>query len=123
MTDQLISPETAKLAKEKRFNEYCQYSYYDEFNLDNEEDVNNTILSKREDKSYCTAPTQSLLQKWLREVHKIFVIVDYYGKDQFMLSILNCKGNDILSDLNVDNLNYEQALEAGLIEALKFIKS
>lgn len=87
MEDQLISFETAKLAKEKGFEEYC-FSYYNlkgEIKHNYSENGSSTDVDFRVDledlldnfnrgiPNTYSAPTQSLLQKWLREVHKIHI--------------------------------------------------
>lgn len=85
MKDQLISFETAKLIKEKRFivptyyfynnnNEVYTYSSLMDWNRLIEEDWN---------KNRYNAPTQSLLQRWFREVHNIHInITDQYHKNE-----------------------------------------
>ena len=131
--DELVSFETAKLAKEKRFKALTERYYH--------------ISSTGKLESACgmddwnsykkalAAPTQSLLQRWLREVHKIHVEIilidntkNYYWEavltdsknrsyDDF--SFMDC-AKEI--DLDVKANTYEQALEKGLFEALKLIK-
>lgn len=67
------------------------------------------------------APTQSLLQKWLREVHNIIVEPSYnqiYNYFELEIFILN---NKTLGKAQTFS-SYEQALEKGLQEALKLIK-
>ncbi len=94
MIEELISFETAKLAKEKGFNEQC------------------------------SAPTQSLLQKWLREVHNIHVNVSYGLTFTFKING-DLKGNDYVDYSNIEEYwsrTYEEALEKGLIEGLKLIE-
>lgn len=76
MKDELITFETAKLAKEKGFNNGSGYGYgisrkpeiphYG--NVFKNSDSNNSVNFE--------APTQSLLQRWLREVHNIFISVN-----------------------------------------------
>jgi hypothetical protein len=113
MTDQLISFETAKLAKEKSFNEdMCHCGGFPD--------------------CICTdlRPTQSLLQKWLREVHHYHVIAEPYPHSDGFLR-WNCLVNNLRKTTNNCFLNYaimspfkgtyEEALEIGLQEALKLI--
>lgn len=69
--DELISFETAKLAKEKGFNAKC-YHYYQRGELQSDGCFNRH--NKGVD-SICSAPTQSLLQRWLREEKGIIVEV------------------------------------------------
>ena len=96
MEDTRISFETAKLAKEKGFNERVHYFY----KVKSENDIElygctkkqlvgfkgytpiyhkvrdyHTNKEKLNAKLYrCSAPTQSLLAKWLREEHNIHLI-------------------------------------------------
>ena len=114
MTDQLISFETAKLAKEKGFNiTGCTSRYW-----------NNTLVTGANIQGVA-APTQSLLQKWLREVHNIHMFVSITTNDIFLCRILNplfkngSEGRFIICKMCN---TYEEALEQGLIEALKLIQ-
>ena len=82
------------------------------------EDINRTDDNNDKD-YYLLAPTQSLLAKWLREKHNIHLIA---------YKNINIDGYDwcyITTD-GITNINsyktYEEALEAGLQEALKLIK-
>ena len=167
MKEQLISFETAKLAKEKDFN-ILQHSYYFEdgefkenslkgtngyygeeyeFNLSEfNENWNDKWLTKKtgdrcfgcsKQKGYLetfSAPTQSLLQRWLREVHNIYVesyhdLTKKKTKIQFYTSWGFLQQKDKNGNQNVngwyDEYNdwetYEEALEVGLQEALKLI--
>lgn len=66
-----------------------------------------------------SAPTQSLLQKWLREVHKLDVLVVKHRDSFYHVYCFQ-------HDMNTENNNYttyEEALEIGLQEALKLIKN
>ena len=67
---------------------------------------------------YINRPTQSLLQRWLREVHSINVLIKQgYGWEWYIT-----KHNGIATKLHDGTYNfYEEALEAGLLEALKLI--
>lgn len=164
MEEELISIETARLAKEKGFNISTQKAYigkslfvnfeesfeerefyfdaddfYNDWNRKNwffDEKGNGCFGCKLDNIKWFeayAAPTQSLLQKWLREKHSIYLTLTYYSKK----SIKNW--NDLIKDnyfigitdeRNLENPeypfenyfdNYEDALEAGLFEALKLI--
>lgn len=76
-------------------------------------------------------PTQSLCQKWLREKHNINVfptlttmIPDYKGED-ILYTYSICIEDDgtpcWMYDIEIVFDTYEDALEAGLVEALKLI--
>jgi hypothetical protein len=141
MKEELISFETAKLAKEKGFQELCYYYYKNgkliEPSLENgsstdiEFEVELTeLLENRNYKYYNTisVPTQSLLQKWLREEHNIHIdlTTDLYDDLETMcfrgFAILKMKKfkNPLYESYDVFK-TYEQALEKGLQEALKLI--
>jgi hypothetical protein len=123
MEEQLISFETAVLAKEKGFDIKTLYRFLGE--TCREVDLNCQLW----DNEYY-APTQSLLQKWLREEMDMWVTIIFngitysisiYGRytpDEEEIEISNT------GSLNFEDkyfLRYEQALEVGLQEALKLI--
>lgn len=134
MKEQLISFETAKLAKEKGFNLNSGrfYYVYDYKELVHEKDNEYNIRHPDYKDRFTAVPTQSLLQKWLREVHKIHITVycmekslengwetyfDIHLKQQTKMNALQ----SIAGKAREFN-TYEQALEVGLQEALKLIK-
>jgi hypothetical protein len=114
MKDQLISFETAKLAKEKGFNEAVYGRYM--FNP-NEIESYDKMHRNSWDENYLAAPTQSLLQGWLRDVCGIVVTIQFTSFGQYWFNIDNKKKTGDKFD------TYEQALEKGLQEALKLIKN
>jgi hypothetical protein len=128
MEEQIVNFDTAKLAKEKKFDGIC-YDTYDlrDKKLSNKYDIDldeiyDEIDLKREFEcrfddifeGYCLAPTQSLLQKWLREKKNIFV---------YCMPTMNNKSwhNNIASHNPSFIGTYEEALEISLQEALKLI--
>lgn len=126
MKDTLISFETAKLAKEKGFNIELDV-FNNVFDLGDNQPMFNvhrdTLLSSLN--TWMNRPTQSLLQKWLREVHGIYVYsyVGSYPSDihkGYSDYLIQRKGfEDIRSGMTN---TYEEALEEGLKEALKLTK-
>jgi hypothetical protein len=98
MKEQLITKETAVLG------EIIGYPFY----------------------TYPNAPTQSLLQKWLREVHNVYVsvsfndntIFEYY---YFIHTNVSKPCSNRICSLPFKTNNYEEALEIGLQEALNLI--
>jgi hypothetical protein len=80
--------------------------------------------------TYPNVPTQSLLQKWLREVHDIDVFINRDGmfrKESYCIFIHdNIKNISRLRPLDNDVFSgystYEEALEVGLYQALLLIK-
>lgn len=131
MKEQLISFETAKLAKEKGFDFDCTNAYWDDstHELMGEDTPEHSGISK-----YCfSAPTQSLLQKWLREKHFIFIEISLNfcpdSEKDFGYGVSLMDNIEVFDGVNWIGLDitgkwfktYEQALEIGLQEALKLI--
>ena len=129
MEDTIITFKTAKLAKEKEFPQEPNrlkipyYNYKGEFKGDVTDFLRKYL--KKEDTSNVesvSAPTQSLLAKWLREEHNIIVLVDYEGIDGYYYKFYSYKEGNKNYDASYKNYNtYEEALEAGIQEALKLI--
>lgn len=147
MKETLITFETAELAKEKGFDipvrNYVALSdksksIYEGFDDDYWGDnriVNwNNGMPLKPFGEGLSIPTQSLLQKWLREVHRadITVITDWIKGERVYyvgFSFVN-PNNEIDIWFSNDNenrkvkyLSYEGALEIGLQEALKKMQS
>ena len=119
MKEQLINFETAQSAKEKGFNIPVSMVYYV---------PSKTLLlafsAIESNDIYYSAPTQSLLQKWLREEHKIIVSINIMSDLSYYSLLIDINENK----LNLRNQSknrgfdtYELALEDGLQEALKLI--
>ncbi len=115
MKEQLITFETAKLAKEKGFKEMVANHYTTELVMPKK-----TILgaSTNGEEDKVSAPTQSLLQKWLREEHNIHIESALTFGLRYSFKVY--KGIDVGMNTDVDT--YEEALEKGLYEALKLIE-
>jgi hypothetical protein len=131
MKEQLVTFDTAKLAKEKGFDESCN-DYYD-FNKKiqgfayYEFDRENSNLKTSLANAKYSAPTQSLLQRWLREVHNIYVNVNPItlndGKPLHSRSYPHKYHYSIYPFARGTHKNtYEEALEIGLQEGLTLIK-
>jgi len=135
MKDKVIKLKTAKLAKEKGFSWKVEY-YYDSYVGDIEGKTLSLIDDRdsfggrefdnyNRNKTYptCSAPTQSLLQKWLREKHNKFIIIIGNVKKGdsrfFTYSLTGIQIQDFKWDLYE---SYERALEAGLLCALNEIE-
>ena len=142
MEDQIVSLETAMLLKEKGFNEPCSYYYEDDelyklayYHGDgtgfvcNNSPINDRLLCEE---MQCTAPTQSLAQRWLREIHNVTFNANPHSNNGEIVYIITIKNisNKKCIDFNVmmDTRNkatmfdtYEDAIEAGLKYCLKTI--
>jgi hypothetical protein len=130
MKDQLISYETAIIAKEKGFDIPIMQSgqvYCTELKEIMTIVDSNAIRNWNDSKftNICSAPTQSLLQKWLREEHDIHLMIEPIFSEltrsirEFNVS---CYINGREIDIDYNFKFYEQALEAGLLKALKLIE-
>jgi len=128
MEDELIAFETAKIAKEKGFNESTSSYYHPTYGFcDGEGKELDTYNDASWAEGYYSAPTQSLLQRWLREVHGLELYTQTsVGKAYHIYAILTTGKYGWLDGkshpINKHFDTYEQALEAGLLEALKLIE-
>ena len=128
MKEQIVSFETAKLAKEKGFDvpimQMLQVYHITTGKIDMY--LTSNRVSNWNDNKYveiCSAPTQSLLQKWLREKHSLIVFVTpFVFKDpegEFKVIIYRLSDQFRLTAFDLDT--WEEALEKGLFKALKLI--
>ena len=120
MEDTLISFQVAKLAKEKGFKLGSGWQIRSLFNIKDGKTFCEKAIETPE--HACERCSQSLLQKWLREKHKIIVAINIMSDLSYY---------SLLVDINENKLNlkhqsknrefniYEEALEDGLQEALK----
>lgn len=73
-------------------------------------------------------PTQDLLNKWLREQHKIYLqvilIAQYHPEEGWGYELTYTKDGSISNTDETESYStYEEAMKAGLLEALKLIKN
>lgn len=133
MQEQLISFETAKLAKEKGFVDIVgnwrgkhYYNHLGQLDGDIIESLRKTNRDKEEFQPIA-APTQSLLQKWLREEHQVHIEIDLDTDDAFYILKPYKYVIDVYQDVDHKFFkeyfdSYEEALERGLQEGLKLIE-
>jgi len=133
MQEELITFETAKLAKEKGFNIPCENFYIeyldddvvDLYNYEEQRGSGFAELYRNNKEFKFSAPTQSLLQRWLRESHNIEVFItpthlSYNNDKSYKVEIEYFNGK--IHCFKYDSFKeYEEALEIGLQEALKLI--
>lgn len=121
MTEELVTLKTAKLLKEKGFNEYCKDIIKED---DNRIMQSLSLTNKNLPKLCYSRPAQSIAQKWLRETKNLHIEISYMYENYWLYDILTIPTHDLigLSDRPIVHYNtYEEALEAGLQEALKLI--
>lgn len=129
--EELVTLETAKLLKEKGFREDCMAFYTKDVLFKCNAYINTNVLK-------LPAPTQSIAQKWLRETKNIHVlsiprIIESYNKIgevvktivefyYWEIYVVGSSHKYIAQNCLSNQFNtYEEALEAGLQEALKLI--
>lgn len=125
MEDQLISFETAKLAKEVGFTEYTLNYFrmwYGEVQEREQSGISHSLRNKvieyhlMEQEEYFQRPTQSLLQKWLREkdihVEPLYDQTLHYYYVNINGTMKKCK----------EFTSYEGVLESGLYEGLSKLR-
>jgi hypothetical protein len=127
MRDELVSYETAKLAKEKDFNIPQEHFY----NAGSGWKLQSDSLLRTGDDNFIEAPTQSLLQRWLREKHNLQIVIDCFWEDTshtnycYVCWVLYREDEIHQEDEELEDEDYfntyEQALEQGLQESLKLI--
>lgn len=126
MKDKLVSFTVGKLAKEKGFNIKTKPFYN---GLQNNKLVESDLIGTANQlNDWYPAPTQSLLRRWLREVHGIIIEIDCYSDiENSYYEVLIYNPFDPIESENGMNIpnneyrTYEEALERGLVEALKLI--
>ena len=135
ITEDYVSFEVAKLLKEKGFpQEYDLYHsmVYNEEDYEDAYEVQRMVLQTRlvkagtlssypvgipEPKCYC--PTLQMAMKWLREVHKILILVEYdypvFSSDIYKMDDIDEYGSAKHIPPTFANCkNYEEAIEAGI---------
>lgn len=122
ITEDYVSFETAKLLKEKGFDEECGCFYNNVdcgapgLEVDGQLYYKNSAL---DDEEYAT-PTLQMAMKWLREVHHIFIDIDYdpheFGDKPYFTLITNMGTYDYYKGkhLPVNRATYEEMAEAAI---------
>ena len=135
MKEQLIQFKTAKLAIEKGF-DLTTGEYYDRRDYNKSWNIVEIFNKRNIGKKAISAPTQSLLQTWLRDecgvevnlklnkdiIDSRVLFIDAIEVRRFIIKNKKWhRWHDRLTEYEKITYTYEQALEAGLIEALKLI--
>ena len=128
MEDTRITFETAKLAKEKGFyqepnrRKVPYYNYKGEFNGDVTDFLRKYLREEdTSEEESVSAPTQSLLAKWLRERYNIHVTSQIGNLDfinTYHYDIRYIDKNKFICKVKGNFKTYEEALETGLYQAL-----
>ena len=132
ITEDYVSFETAKLLKDKGFNEPCLYYYFSDGIIGRRKG-----LKDRNCPSVNTfsMPTHQMAMKWLREVHNLHIMVNCVGKVNYDPIVQRFDGKDfevegveVGTTRKIDGKwvnvrrgfkTYEQACEAAIKYCLK----
>ena len=109
-----VSFETAKLLKEKGFDEKCRALYtfwFDEVEGPKEDEAENWNIEPK----YFSAPTLQMAMKWLREVHKLAINIEFQiDSPTWKWRVYHIEPSED-KHTNFQHYNtYEQACEAGI---------
>ena len=125
ITEDYVSFEVAKLLKEKGFDGYCLQIY------DGDGDLSRNICGyvneeKANEFFSALAPTHQMAMKWLREVHKVVIVIDAYHADHwegyidcFEISIYSHASTMIVPNEIAHHTDYTDAVEAALKYSLE----
>lgn len=119
MKEQLVNKATAFIAKEKGFDWECRH-YCDQLSI-----VISIPQSRMQDQNrmtdYVYVPTQSLLQRWLREEKEIHIQI-VRDEDEWKFELYDFShGNKHIPRGFKTYDTFEQSLEEGLKQALNLI--
>jgi hypothetical protein len=120
ITEDFCSYEVAKLLKEKGFDIECNTAYY------NGSLIDYTLYGFCIDGEFIFVPTHQMAMKWLREVHKVLIVIDAYHADHwegyidtFEISIYSHASTIIVPNEIAHHTDYEEAVEAALKYSLE----
>lgn len=116
--ESFVTFDTAKMLKEIGFNIPVNTSYSEDGS--SEYNIFPDNFNKLQGKF--SRPTQALAARWLREIYKLHICVDFNHKGWYFI-IYDVTEQDRLDSCYFYNLGYEEALEEGLKEALKLLKN
>ena len=121
MKEAYVSFETAKLLKEKGFDEKV-FTYYED------EVLKDGIWYEwnRSPFGHVAAPTNQMAMAWLREVHKVLIVIDAYHADHwegyidcFEIRIYSHASTIIVPNEIAYHTDYEDAVEAAIKYSLE----
>lgn len=119
ITEDYVSYEVAKLLKQKGFDVYTstRYDYDGGFHFHGDYLIGDSDIS---------APTHQMAMKWLREVHKVVIVIDAYHADHwegyidcFEISIYSHASTMIVPNEIAHHTEYTDAVEAALKYSLE----
>ena len=126
--EQFVSFDTAKLLKEAGFDLSCRgvyvtdrTGYYEFREYDNKQTTDDLCWNTEDGFQYeYLAPTQALAAKWLRDVHRIDIVIDVIDEKDYCCDIFQNKQRKSIAESVKQS--FEEVLEDGLKYALGLIK-
>jgi len=116
ITEDYVSFEIAKLLKEKGFDWPCLNRYVMGVFVENKHlEVQGYYINSKTEEEVMSAPTLQMAMKWLREVHKIHVVIYPYGDyscDNYQFDVY--KDNSLVVSKDDGYITYEQACESAI---------
>ena len=118
LTEQFVSFETAKLLKEKGFDEYCAWQYYtyweDEELKNYEHPIHNEKVLRNSQmigKDNATAPTLQMARQWLDETYDVRIfILPARDTDNYMCHVY------VVWKINKSSGDFEEVYMSGFYE-------
>ena len=126
MIEELVTLETAKMLKDKGFNWKCEH-LIDRNKVITKYDIPQSMIVCMEIDGELVeflCPALYVAQKWLRQEKTLHIEISYMYGNYWIYDILTIPEHDLvgLSDRPIIHYGtYEEALEAGIQEALKLI--
>lgn len=108
ITEDYVSFETAKLLKEKGFDEYT-ISYYDKNGSFGFNEVDTRVSNGYQ------RPTIQMAMKWLREVHSLWCEISWEGKGLWCMEVFSLMDEEFIPGSIVHEIkSYEEACESAI---------
>ena len=133
ITEDYVNFETAKLLKEKGFDEHCFCINYPlpeggHHNIILPNLLNNSMIPFTDEYKFCrykedfiTIPTLQMAMKWLREVHGIFIQIELYSKyDNYNFEIFQNTHRLLIEERTAYN-TYTETVEMAIKHCLKHL--
>lgn len=117
MQEKLVSFKTAKVARDKGFSTI--FTSYSNVYYEKNGDLTRSQYNSQIGYFQIEVPTQSLLQKWLREYKNIHIAVIPKKKDKRFFFEGLIVGDDVNISIGSNFTDYEECLEQCLLKALK----
>lgn len=115
VTEDFVSFETARLLKEKGFNEKVVCYYDDGGSLNLNKFVEFQCCNQGYGSSIFAAPTLQMACKWLREVHNLWCEISPEGKGLWYREVYSLTDEEYIPNSNGHKIkSYEKACEAAI---------